>query len=153
MHAYRPYLLVFLATLMAAAVFVVAFRPAEMTRTTERADLQGLIAALLRAYPVAPGVTAYVAWPGGSWSGAAGLADVATRRPMRSDDRMRLESVSKAWTATLLLQLAGEGKLSLDDTVSRWLPGLLPHGNRITGTNFQRARHAPGERNHQHASD
>jgi CubicO group peptidase (beta-lactamase class C family) len=29
-------------------------------------------------------------------------------------------------------QLAKEGKLSLDDTVGRWLPGLLRYGDRIT---------------------
>ncbi len=51
---------------------------------------------------------------------------------MRPGARMRLESVSKLWTATVILQLVGEGKLRLDDTVARWLPGLLPYGNRIT---------------------
>jgi D-alanyl-D-alanine carboxypeptidase len=51
---------------------------------------------------------------------------------MTVDARMRLESVSKAWTATLILRLAADGKLRLDDTVQRWLPGLLPAGDRIT---------------------
>ena len=45
---------------------------------------------------------------------------------------MRLESVTKIYTATLILQLAQEGKLRVGDTVDRWLPGLLPYGNRIT---------------------
>jgi D-alanyl-D-alanine carboxypeptidase len=51
---------------------------------------------------------------------------------MAPDARMRLESVSKVWTATLVLQLDQEGVLSVDDTVERWLPGLLPYGDRIT---------------------
>ena len=51
---------------------------------------------------------------------------------MRPDARMRLESVSKLWTATLILRLAQQHRLSLDDTVERWLPGLLPAGHRIT---------------------
>jgi CubicO group peptidase (beta-lactamase class C family) len=51
---------------------------------------------------------------------------------MPVDVRMRLESVSKLWTAVLVLQLAEHGRLSLDDTVARWLPGLLPFGDRIT---------------------
>jgi D-alanyl-D-alanine carboxypeptidase len=51
---------------------------------------------------------------------------------MPVDARMRLESVSKIYTATLILQLAQEGKLRVGDTVARWLPGLLPYGNRIT---------------------
>ncbi|WP_233226175.1 serine hydrolase domain-containing protein [Amycolatopsis sp. CA-126428] len=46
--------------------------------------------------------------------------------------RFRIASVTKTFTATVLLQLAGEGRLALDDTVSRYLPGLLPDGDRIT---------------------
>jgi D-alanyl-D-alanine carboxypeptidase len=45
---------------------------------------------------------------------------------------MRIESNSKIWLLAVMLQLAKEGKLSLDDTVARWLPGLLPYGDRIT---------------------
>jgi D-alanyl-D-alanine carboxypeptidase len=81
---------------------------------------------------IAPGATAYVAGPRGTWSGAAGVADVATGQPMPADARMRLESVSKIWTAVLVLQLAEHGRLGLDDRVERWLPGLLPFGDRIT---------------------
>src|SRR4029453_491174 len=53
-------------------------------------------------------------------------------QPMPVDARMRLESVSKIWTAVLVLQLAEQGRLGLDDPVERWLPGLLPFGDRIT---------------------
>jgi D-alanyl-D-alanine carboxypeptidase len=81
---------------------------------------------------IAPGATAYVAGPQGTWSGAAGIAEVATGQPMPVDARMRLESVSKIWTAVLVLQLAEKGQVGLDDTVARWLPGLLPFGDRIT---------------------
>ena len=51
---------------------------------------------------------------------------------MQPDARMRLESVSKAWTAALALRLVADGRLQLDDTVERWLPGLLPYGDEIT---------------------
>ncbi len=51
---------------------------------------------------------------------------------MPVDARMRLESVSKIYTATLILQLAQAGRLRVSDTVARWLPGLLPYGDRIT---------------------
>jgi D-alanyl-D-alanine carboxypeptidase len=81
---------------------------------------------------LAPGATAYVSGPHGSWLGAAGVADTSTCAPMPVDARMRLESVTKIYTATLILQLAQEGKLRLRDTVERWLPGLLPYGDRIT---------------------
>ena len=45
---------------------------------------------------------------------------------------MRLESVSKIYTAALVLLLAQDGRLRVDDTVERWLPGMLPYGSRIT---------------------
>jgi D-alanyl-D-alanine carboxypeptidase len=81
---------------------------------------------------LAPGATAYVATPDGNWSGAAGVANVTRQTPMTPDARMRLESVSKIYTATIIHQLAEEGKLSLSDTLERWLPGLFPYGEQVT---------------------
>jgi D-alanyl-D-alanine carboxypeptidase len=75
---------------------------------------------------------AYVSGPKGTWVGAAGLANVAALEQMRTDARMRLESVSKLWVATLIVRLSEAGKLRLDDTVEHWLPGVLPDGARIT---------------------
>jgi D-alanyl-D-alanine carboxypeptidase len=40
--------------------------------------------------------------------------------------------VTKTFTATIILQLAAEGKLRLDDTLSRYLPGVVPGGQHIT---------------------
>jgi D-alanyl-D-alanine carboxypeptidase len=91
--------------------------------------LAGLVAGPSR---LAPGAVAYVSGPKGSWLGAAGVADTGTGAPMPVDARVRLESVSKIYTATLILQLAQAGKLRVGDTVAKWLPGLLPYGNRIT---------------------
>src|SRR5690348_16722833 len=85
-----------------------------------RPDLQRQLEALV-AGGYAPGVTAYVDGPHGSWSGAAGFANLATRERMRPDVRLRLQSVSKLWTATVVVALAHEGRLRLDDTVERWL--------------------------------
>jgi D-alanyl-D-alanine carboxypeptidase len=56
---------------------------------------------------------------------AAGVADTATGEPATTRHRFRIASSTKAFTATVLLQLAGEGRLSLDDAVARWLPGVL----------------------------
>jgi D-alanyl-D-alanine carboxypeptidase len=81
---------------------------------------------------IAPGATAYVAGPKGIWQGASGWADLAKQVRMTPDARMRLESVSKLWTATVVAKLAEEEKLRLDDTVDHWLPGLFPYGGRIT---------------------
>ena len=63
---------------------------------------------------------------------AVGLADLAPSRQLRTDDRFRIGSVTKTFLATIVLQLAAEQRLRLDDPVARWLPGLLPDGERIT---------------------
>ena len=121
---------------VAAAVglpVVLASTPADRVPAVARPELQRVLDELTSGSGrIAPGATAYVAGPRGSWAGAAGVADVAAGRPMPVDARMRLESVSKIWTAVLVLQLAEQGRLGLEDTVERWLPGLLPFGDRIT---------------------
>ena len=82
---------------------------------------------------LAPGATAYVIGPHGTWVGSAGVADIKSGEPMPVDARMRIESASKTWLLGAVLQLVQEGKLSLEDTVDQWLPGLLrAHGSEIT---------------------
>src|SRR4051812_47059155 len=62
----------------------------------------------------------------------AGVGEIATKTPMNAADRYRIASLTKTYVAAVVLQLAGEGKLRLTDTVERWLPGLVPNGDRIT---------------------
>jgi D-alanyl-D-alanine carboxypeptidase len=66
------------------------------------------------------------------WFSAAGAADTATGRTANAHDQFRIGSITKTFTATLVLQLAAEGKLSLDDTVDQHLPGLI-RGNGHDG--------------------
>ncbi|MGW0434690.1 serine hydrolase domain-containing protein [Micromonospora sp. NPDC003197] len=66
----------------------------------------------------------------------SGVADRGTGRPVPPNGRLRIASTRKAFEATVILQLVEEHRLSLDDTVERWLPGMIRgHGNdgrRIT---------------------
>src|SRR5438093_623042 len=89
-------------------------------------DMQALVNA------GAPGVIVFARNGTRSLRLAAGVADRAHGTPMRIGDRFRVGSVTKTFVAALVLQLAGEGKLSLDDTVEKWVPGLVPGGDRIT---------------------
>lgn len=61
------------------------------------------------------------------WQDAFGFADVATRKPVRSETRFRIGSVTKILTATALMRLVADGRVRLDDPVSRYLPDF-PHG-------------------------
>ena len=59
----------------------------------------------------------------------AGLADKATGQPMRPQDRVHIGSITKTFVAAVVLQLAAEGRLSLNDSVQKWLPGVITgHG-------------------------
>jgi D-alanyl-D-alanine carboxypeptidase len=51
---------------------------------------------------------------------------------VRVTDRFRIGSLTKTFTAVLVLQLTRRHRLSLDDSVERWLPGLVPNGQAIT---------------------
>ena len=66
----------------------------------------------------------------------AAIVAMAAGVPATPGDRFRIASNTKAFVATVVLQLVGEGRLSLDDPVSRWLPGLVQgngfDGDRIT---------------------
>ncbi|WP_202532963.1 MULTISPECIES: serine hydrolase domain-containing protein [unclassified Streptomyces] len=60
----------------------------------------------------------------------SGVGDLRTGQPVAKDGYLRIGSTTKTFVATVLLQLVGEGRLSLDDTVDTWLPGLVRgHGN------------------------
>jgi D-alanyl-D-alanine carboxypeptidase len=79
-----------------------------------------------------PGVVSYTRQGDMLATPFAGTRDLRTGEVIRTTDRFRVGSITKAFVATVVLQLVGEGRLSLDDTVERWLPGVVPAGNGIT---------------------
>ncbi|MEU5029410.1 serine hydrolase domain-containing protein [Streptomyces milbemycinicus] len=72
-----------------------------------------------------PGVIAQVRDGHGVWNGRAGLRDLAGQQPRAVGERFRIASVTKTFTAVVLLKLEAEGRISLDDSVERWLPGVV----------------------------
>ncbi|KUN45791.1 peptidase [Streptomyces olivochromogenes] len=83
-----------------------------------------------------PGVTATARDTGGTWSATAGVGDVRTLAPRGTADHYRVGSITKTFVSTVLLQLEAERRLSLDDKVEKWLPGVVRghghDGRRIT---------------------
>ncbi|MER7206238.1 serine hydrolase domain-containing protein [Streptosporangium sp. NPDC000239] len=80
----------------------------------------------------APGIAAEVREGNKRWFGSAGFSNTETARGRRPNERFRIGSATKAFTAAVVLQLAGEGRLSLDDRIQHWLPGLV-RGNGYDG--------------------
>ncbi len=79
----------------------------------------------VRAKLAIPGVSVTILFPDGSrWSGASGLADIATRTPVGPSTAFAFASISKTFTSALILQLAAEGRLRLADSAAGLLPPL-----------------------------
>ena len=72
-----------------------------------------------------PGILAKTSQGRKTWGYAAGVADLRTKKPMKTDFRFRIGSVTKTFTATVILQLAGENRLNLDDSIEKWLPDVI----------------------------
>lgn len=80
----------------------------------------------------APGVIVGIWIPGkGTYVSAQGKANLATAEPMQIGDHMRIGSVTKTFTVTVLLQLVQKKILGLDDPVSKYV-SYVPNGNKIT---------------------
>jgi len=81
-----------------------------------------LAAALARAHAAGlPGLAALVRSPEGTWVGAAGLADLDLLAPMQPCTRSRVGSVSKTFTALLVLRLVDQGVVDLDQPLARYV--------------------------------
>ncbi|MDT0482074.1 MULTISPECIES: serine hydrolase domain-containing protein [Streptomyces] len=95
-------------------------------------DLTGLLGVLRSATEQgAPGSMARIDDGNSVYRAAAGVGDRKSEHTMSDTDRFRIGSVTKTFTAVVLLQLVDEKKLELDAPVNRYLPGLLPD-DRIT---------------------
>ena len=81
--------------------------------------------AALRVQHGIPGISATILFADGSeWNGADGVADVAAGRPVRNDTAFSIASMSKTFTAALVIDLVDEGRLRLDESAAPHLPGV-----------------------------
>ncbi|MFD5322975.1 serine hydrolase domain-containing protein [Streptomyces sp. NPDC127092] len=107
-----------LAATALAAPAVAAAPPAAPSHAATQQALDAAVAAGV------PGAVAAARDGKDRWTGTAGERE--------GDDRYRVGSITKTFTATVLLQLQAEGRLDLDDPVEKWLPGVV-RGNGHDG--------------------
>jgi len=89
-----------------------------------RLALQVRLDRLRERYAI-PGISVAIVLPDGStWLGVSGMADVAAEAPVTRSTSFAIASVSKTFTAALILALAEEGRIDLDAPVRRYLPAL-----------------------------
>lgn len=118
------------ATGVSTTVFMAPASAQEAGASSHTATQRAMDAAV---HDGVPGVVGVAQRNGRIWSGDAGVADLTTGRERRAPDRFRVGSITKTFVATVMLQLEAEGRLSLDDTVDHWLPGVVA-GNGHDGT-------------------
>ena len=78
-----------------------------------------------------PGAVVLLRTPHGEFTVAYGTTLLGAISPPHADTYFRMASNTKTVTAAVIMQLAQENKLSLDDPVSKYVPGV-PNGNNIS---------------------
>ncbi|MFC9588503.1 serine hydrolase domain-containing protein [Streptomyces sp. NPDC056944] len=106
------------ATALATPALAASPAPAKPDHTATQQALDAAVA------DGVPGAVAQARDGRDRWTGTAGARG--------GDDRYRVGSITKTFTATVLLQLQAEGRIDLDDPVEKWLPGVV-RGNGHDG--------------------
>lgn len=95
------------------------------------AALQKVLEAARRRIPT-PGISVAIRTADGRvWLGTSGARQLSPRRPVTADTVFSIASITKTFVAAVVLQLVDEGRLSLDDRLSKFLPDF-PNARRIT---------------------
>ena len=120
-----------LSVLASAAVALAIATPAGAIPADFKAKADAL---LKQSFPAAgPGAAVIVTDEGKVvYEAGRGLADVDGMRPITAHTVFRMGSISKQFSAAIMLQLAAEGKLSLDDKLSKFLPDFPKPGADAT---------------------
>ncbi|WP_229398936.1 serine hydrolase domain-containing protein [Micromonospora okii] len=92
--------------------------------TLDPAPIRAAIAGLPNADATSAQVR--ITTPAGCWTGTSGVRKLHAQSPVPRHARFRVGSVTKVFTAALVLKLAAEGRVDLDDPVQGHLPGLFP---------------------------
>lgn len=95
-----------------------------------RASLQSTLDAS-RAKLGYPGAMVGVWTPEGEWFGVTGTSGPDSGRPPQRTDHTRIGSLTKTFTVMTVLRLADQQKLSLQDPVEKYVPGM-PNGTTAT---------------------
>ena len=136
-HLFRRvvFVLALLVCLVLSACSSAGVAPTQTTPTVGVAAFVGKLKPLLLAKMQqlrVPGAIIFVDDPGqGSWTTTLGTSDLASKAPMQVNSSMRIGSITKTLTATAILQLVDQGKLGLDDPLSKYFP-QVPDGSNIT---------------------
>ncbi len=132
------------AAIAALLVFALPTNVCAAARTQSQIEsvVAQTIRPLMQRYAI-PGMAVGVIVDGHTYVFNYGVASLATQKPVAGDTLFEIGSVSKAFTATLAAYAQLSGKLSLDDSASKYLPSL--RGSAFDNVKlFQLGTHTPG---------
>lgn len=119
--------------LLLAALLLSPFAAASPAMAKSKMD--SIIEQAMREHGI-PGVSLSIAMPGGKIvTRSYGTADIEHRVPVKTDSIFAIGSITKTFTAISVLILQEEGKLSIDDKLSKYFPDY-PRGDEITIKNL-----------------
>jgi D-alanyl-D-alanine carboxypeptidase len=124
---------VFTILILAAGLFVTLFGCSTRSFDNLNQEMQYLVSDLVeKDKPVRNCVLSVTRGDGSfSWSGAAGIAQQDGQVPMTKDTPIYIASITKLYTATIIMRLYEKGVLSLDDPMSKYLPKRLIQGIHV----------------------
>lgn len=96
----------------------------------DQASLQRKVDATAKELLI-PGAVVLLRTPQGEFTVTYGTTVLGVTSPPSADTHFRIASNTKTMTAAVIMQLAQENKVSLDDSVSKYVPGV-PNGDNIT---------------------
>lgn len=103
------------------------------------AKLQGLVEDLIKKEKLVHNAILGVldADSGFTWSGAVGYSDPTKRTPMQAETPFFLASITKTYTAAVMMILQERGQLALGDKIAKYLPAdLIDSIHRFKGTDY-----------------
>ncbi|MCX5974050.1 MAG: serine hydrolase [Coprothermobacterota bacterium] len=95
-------------------------------------QLQSYLDQAVKEYAVPGAVLSIITSNNQYWTGSSGVADLETNRKLEPTYRFRIGSITKTFVALLMLQQVQDGKLTLDDAIDKFYPGLVKGGDKIT---------------------
>src|SRR4029077_95147 len=111
---------------------------ASALKPIDQAALQTMVDTTAKALLI-PGAVVLLRTPQGKFTVTYGTTLLGAISPPRADTHFRIPSNTKTMTAAVIVLLAQEGKLRLDDPVSKYVPGV-PDGDKITITELLKMR-------------
>jgi D-alanyl-D-alanine carboxypeptidase len=130
-NLFRRYMPIMVAAFLSFAAFVCSSCSETSSSLTIKQQVAWTLDKTMNAYNI-PGAVVGSMVPGEEELVIRkGLADLETGSAIQTVDKFRIGSITKTFTATLILRLVDEGLLSLDDKLDEYVAGI-PYANKIT---------------------